>query len=50
MKGDYKQEVPITFLLINKGKFNQESHGDLLKILARFTKDKRTDKYLLDKL
>ena len=50
MKGEYKQEVPITFLLINKVKFNQESHGNLLKILARFMKHKRTDKYLLDKL
>jgi len=49
-KEEYIQKVPITFHLINKVKLNQESLGNLMKIWARSMKDKRTDKFHLDKL
>lgn len=50
MKEEFKQEVLITFHLINKVKLSKKLPGDLLKILAKYMMDKRTDMYLLDKL
>ena len=48
-KEEYKQEVPITFHLNNKLKLNKKLPGNLTRILAKFMRDKRTDKYHLDK-